>query len=312
MPDGSVKLGFRAHYPQLETKLTVRGTDMDDVRAQARAGGARRCASGSATSSWPRTTRRWRASCSASSASRQGSLSIVETFTSGQIAARIAHLPGAEKVFRRGIVARDLGEVCAAVGLDGRAAGGRADARDGRGGGAGGAAPDRRHARAGGADRSRRRRRPDRVRRHDLPGHRDRAARSPRGAAASSAAASGCAWARSRWRSTACAAICRACRSSSGSTSRRSELTDRPQEQARAPAHRRRRLRRRRQLPVPRPCLHRQHDRQHGVAGPVDRAGRRRRRRARPPRARRVSAGRRRRRLDRAPRSARGGHGRAA
>src|SRR5262245_27436938 len=32
VPDGSVKLGFRAHYPQLETKLTARGTDMDDVR----------------------------------------------------------------------------------------------------------------------------------------------------------------------------------------------------------------------------------------------------------------------------------------
>ena len=32
VPDGSVKLGFRAHYPQLETKLTVRGADMDDVR----------------------------------------------------------------------------------------------------------------------------------------------------------------------------------------------------------------------------------------------------------------------------------------
>src|SRR3990172_5442979 len=32
VPDGSVKLGFRAHYPQLETKLTVRGTDMDDLR----------------------------------------------------------------------------------------------------------------------------------------------------------------------------------------------------------------------------------------------------------------------------------------
>jgi molybdopterin-biosynthesis enzyme MoeA-like protein len=29
--DPSVKLGFRAHYPRLETKLTVRGTDMDDV-----------------------------------------------------------------------------------------------------------------------------------------------------------------------------------------------------------------------------------------------------------------------------------------
>src|SRR5262247_600479 len=32
VPDGSVKLGFRAHYPQLETKLTVRGTDRDDIR----------------------------------------------------------------------------------------------------------------------------------------------------------------------------------------------------------------------------------------------------------------------------------------
>src|ERR1039458_5468106 len=32
VPDGGVKLGFRAHYPQLETKLTVRGTDIDDIR----------------------------------------------------------------------------------------------------------------------------------------------------------------------------------------------------------------------------------------------------------------------------------------
>jgi nicotinamide-nucleotide amidase len=34
VPDGSVKLGFRAHYPQLETKLTVRGADLDDVRTK--------------------------------------------------------------------------------------------------------------------------------------------------------------------------------------------------------------------------------------------------------------------------------------
>src|SRR5207344_364013 len=32
VPDGSVKLGFRAHYPQLETKLTMRGADMEDIR----------------------------------------------------------------------------------------------------------------------------------------------------------------------------------------------------------------------------------------------------------------------------------------
>src|SRR5246127_2665004 len=34
VPDGSVKLGFRAHYPQLETKLAVRGADMDDIRSK--------------------------------------------------------------------------------------------------------------------------------------------------------------------------------------------------------------------------------------------------------------------------------------
>src|SRR5437868_7101243 len=36
IPDGSVKLGFRAHYPQLETKLTVRGADNDDVQRKLR------------------------------------------------------------------------------------------------------------------------------------------------------------------------------------------------------------------------------------------------------------------------------------
>src|ERR1700719_2885968 len=34
VPDGSVKLGFRTHYPQIETKLTVRGADMDDIQAK--------------------------------------------------------------------------------------------------------------------------------------------------------------------------------------------------------------------------------------------------------------------------------------
>src|SRR5215831_13381927 len=34
VPDGSVKLGFRAHYPQLETKLTVRGADMAEIEAK--------------------------------------------------------------------------------------------------------------------------------------------------------------------------------------------------------------------------------------------------------------------------------------
>ena len=49
---------------------------------------------------------------------REASLTVVEMFTSGHIAARLAPLPGAERVFRRGVVARDLGGVATAVGLD--------------------------------------------------------------------------------------------------------------------------------------------------------------------------------------------------
>jgi nicotinamide-nucleotide amidase len=118
VPDGSVKLGFRAHYPQLETKLTVRGTDRDDVRRK--------------LEPVEREVRRRLGNFILAEddqtlegvvldelASRQASLSIVETFTGGQIAARLAPLPGAERVFRRGIVARELAEVWAAVGLEG-------------------------------------------------------------------------------------------------------------------------------------------------------------------------------------------------
>ena len=47
-----------------------------------------------------------------------GSLAIAELFTSGNIAARIAPLEGAESLFRRGVVARDLGNLINSVGLD--------------------------------------------------------------------------------------------------------------------------------------------------------------------------------------------------
>jgi nicotinamide-nucleotide amidase len=56
-------------------------------------------------------------------AKRSGTLTIVESFTSGQIAARLGPLPGAEKVFRRGILGRELAEIRTAVGLDASAAG---------------------------------------------------------------------------------------------------------------------------------------------------------------------------------------------
>jgi competence/damage-inducible protein CinA-like protein len=115
--DGSVKLGFRAHYPQLETKLTARGGDMDDIRGKL-APVEQEVRKRLGNFILAEDDRTLEGVVLAELASRQATLSLVETFTSGQIAARIAHLPGAEKVVRRGILARELGEVCAAVGLD--------------------------------------------------------------------------------------------------------------------------------------------------------------------------------------------------
>ena len=106
-PDGGVKLGFRAHYPQLETKLTVRGTDMDDVRrklapviveVKKRLGNF----------IMAEDDQTLEGVTLAALAERGATLTVVETFTAGQIAARIAHLPGAEAIFRHGTVARHL------------------------------------------------------------------------------------------------------------------------------------------------------------------------------------------------------------
>jgi len=118
VPDGSVKLGFRAHYPQLETKLTVRGIDMDDIRKTLEPV-EREVRKRMGNFIMAEDEQTLEGVILGELARRQASLSIVETFTSGQIAARLAHLPGAEKIFRRGTIARDLGEVCAAVGLKG-------------------------------------------------------------------------------------------------------------------------------------------------------------------------------------------------
>jgi nicotinamide-nucleotide amidase len=121
VPDGSVKLGFRAHYPQLETKLTVRGTDVDDIRKKL-APVEQEVRKRLGNFILAEDDQTLEGVVRAALADAQGSLTIVETFTSGQIAARLAHLPGAETVFRRGIVARALADVCVAVGLDGASA----------------------------------------------------------------------------------------------------------------------------------------------------------------------------------------------
>src|SRR5205085_5083891 len=115
-PDGSVKLGFRAHYPQLETKLTVRVSDMDDVRRKL-APIEEEVRKRFGNFILAEDDRTLEGVVLEALASGEGTLTLVETFTGGQIAARIASLPGAENVVRRGIIARDLGELSAAVGL---------------------------------------------------------------------------------------------------------------------------------------------------------------------------------------------------
>jgi len=117
VPDASVKLGFRAHYPQLETKLTVRGKDMDDIRRKLAPVEAevRRRLGNFIVAEGDQTLEQ----VVLDALSKRGAtLALVESFTSGQIAARLGHLAGAEKVLRRGVISRDLAEVCAAAGLE--------------------------------------------------------------------------------------------------------------------------------------------------------------------------------------------------
>src|SRR5438270_7369234 len=89
VPDGSAKLGFRAHYPQIETKLTVRGTDEDDIEkklvpvvaeVRKRLGNFIMAEDNDTLESVVLEALR----------DGGGSLAVVESFTSGQIAARIA------------------------------------------------------------------------------------------------------------------------------------------------------------------------------------------------------------------------------
>lgn len=116
-PDGAVKLGFRAHYPQLETKLTVRGTDMDDIRRRLEPveKEIRRRYGNFILAEDDQTLERVVLD---ELTSRRATLAVVEMFTGGQIAGRLVPLPGAEKAIRRGVVSLELADVCAAVRLD--------------------------------------------------------------------------------------------------------------------------------------------------------------------------------------------------
>ena len=116
VPDGSVKMGFRAHYPQLETKITIRGADMADVnRKLAPIQAEVRKRLGNFIMAEDDQT--LEGVLLAELTRQQASLTLVETFTGGQMAARFSPLPGAEHVFRRAIVARDRHQLFEAIGL---------------------------------------------------------------------------------------------------------------------------------------------------------------------------------------------------
>jgi len=115
-PDGGVKLGFRAHYPQIETKLTVRGRDADDI--------ARKLAPAMAEVKkrlgnfiFAEDDQTLEGVILAELLRQKASLATVETFTSGLISSRIGALANAEQVLRRGTVVRDFMELHPVLGL---------------------------------------------------------------------------------------------------------------------------------------------------------------------------------------------------
>lgn len=111
--DGGIKLGFQAHYPQLETKLALRASTeaalanlLDPAEAE-----VRRRLGHFIVAEDEQTIEGVILGKLLESGS---TLATAETLTGGHLAARLAPLAGAEHAFRRGIIARDLSELGAA------------------------------------------------------------------------------------------------------------------------------------------------------------------------------------------------------
>jgi nicotinamide-nucleotide amidase len=107
---GDIKLGFQAHYPQLETKLAVRGENEADLLARLAPVEAevRKRLGNFIIAEDDQTLE---GVILATLLERGNTLSTAEMFSGGHLAARLAPLVGAERAFRRGIVARDPGEL---------------------------------------------------------------------------------------------------------------------------------------------------------------------------------------------------------
>ena len=107
---GGIKLGFQAHYPQLETKLAAHGATEADLAARLAPVEAevRKRLGNFVIAEDDQTLE---GVILATLLERGHTLSTAEMFSGGHLAARLAPLAGAERAFRRGIVARDPAEL---------------------------------------------------------------------------------------------------------------------------------------------------------------------------------------------------------
>jgi nicotinamide-nucleotide amidase len=115
-PEGGVKLGFRAHYPQIETKLTVRGASAEDVASRLAPVDAelRRRLGNFIVAEDDQTLEGTVLACLAA---QGATLAVVESFTGGQIASRLLPLDGGGDLILRATASRDPAQLLAAVGL---------------------------------------------------------------------------------------------------------------------------------------------------------------------------------------------------
>ena len=113
-PEGSVKLGFRAHYPQLETKLALRGASQAELRERlAPVAAAVRERLGNFILAEDEQTLEDMLLATLHKAGL--TLAIAEDYTSGRVATRLAVLEGGGAVLRRSVAAPDRAALAAAV-----------------------------------------------------------------------------------------------------------------------------------------------------------------------------------------------------
>ncbi len=108
--DGGIKLGFQAHYPQLETKLALRADNAAALAALLAPAEAevRKRLGNFIVAEDDQTIE----GVILGKLLESGfTLAIAETVTGGHLAARLAPLAGAERAFRRSTIARDLSEL---------------------------------------------------------------------------------------------------------------------------------------------------------------------------------------------------------